>query len=119
MKNVKKKIINLTPHAITLIDDMGNKNIIPSNGTLRVSTQDIVTGMINNIPTYKVNFSGVDLPEEIMKLALSEQAIFIVSKITLDAIKQKYPDIADKFYITHKTVRDKDGVIIGARGLAQ
>lgn len=108
-----QKLVNLTPHAITLMDD--NENIIfviePSGNIARVSvrTERTETFEINNmeIATSKSVYGEVEnLPEA------EEGVIYIVSSL----VAQRVPERSDVF-IPNESVRDDKGRIIGCKSL--
>ena len=99
------KIINLTPHEITLC---GKK--LPSSGVARVATVTRQVAEINGIPVNKVSFGEVNgLPEA------KKDTIYIVSKIVAEAVKGQRNDI----YIVDKTIRNEQGQIVGCEALAK
>lgn len=99
------KIINLTPHEITLC---GKK--IQSSGVARVATTTKQVDQINGIPVNQVSFGQVNgLPEA------QKNTIYIVSKIVAEAVKGQRNDV----YIVDKTVRNEQGQIIGCEALAK
>lgn len=53
-------MLNLTPHAITLIASDGRETVIPPSGTVaRVSTTEEVAGMLDGIPVVIRRFGDV------------------------------------------------------------
>jgi hypothetical protein len=104
---MKKTIVNLTPHELTLD---GEK--IKSSGMLRVETSQKKIGSINGVDIMEKTFGKVeDLPEK------KEDTVYVVSSITASAIKEQYPERGD-FLIVNETIRDDDGHIIGCKNLA-
>lgn len=105
-----KKIINLTPHAVTFMD--GNNNVlsvVESSGIARAEQKRVSIGDVNGIPVNKTEYGKViDLPES------AEDTIYIVSVLTAQAAKGR-----KDLYIVDDTVRDNAGRIIGCRALAQ
>lgn len=105
------RIINLTPHSITFVDDAGNTilTIEPSGQIARCSVTREKIGEINGIPINKSRFGKVEnLPKP------QEDTIYIVSALTAQAVPER-KDV----YITDDAVRDEQGRIIGCRALAQ
>ena len=99
------KIINLTPHEITLCGER-----LPSSGVARVTTTTKQVAEINGIPVNKVSFGQIiGLPEA------QENTIYIVSKIVAEAVKGQREDV----YIVDKTVRNEQGQIVGCEALAK
>jgi len=99
-----KKILNLTPHEITLC---GQK--LPSSGVARVAQTTQQVDQINGIPVNRLTFGQVvGLPEA------QKDTIYIVSKIVAEAVKGQRDDV----YIVDKTVRNEQGQIVGCEALA-
>jgi len=112
------ELINLTPHAVTVVD--GDNNVIasiPSSGVARASQQDVPAGSIEfdgaSIPVVKTEFGGVELPE------LAEGVVYIVSMITVQAAKAVGRSVEDLLFPSGIPIRDANGQIIGVRALAR
>ena len=104
----KMMFVNLTPHAINLVFEGGEKIVQPEPISARVSTIEVEDGIIDSIPAFKLSYGAVqDLPDPI------EGTVFIVSKMVRDAC----PDRLDLYYPT-RLVRDETGRIVGCSGLA-
>lgn len=108
------KIINMTPHALNIIDGNGAVALtIPSSGVARAAQKrehiaDLTVDGVS-IPVSKSTYGAVeDLPAPV------DGVIYVVSALTAQAC----PDRADVF-ITDDPVRDEAGRIIGCRGLAR
>ena len=104
------RIINLTPHSITFVDDVGNTvlTVEPSGQVARCSVAREKIGMIGGIPVNKSRFGEVEnLPEP------EEGTIYIVSALTAQAVPER-----DDVFITDDAVRDEQGRVIGCRALA-
>lgn len=108
-----KKIVNLTPHDINVVDDDGN-NIIsfPSQGTVRLSSDIVSGGSVKdvsgvNIPLTKTSFGNPQgLPDK-------DGRLFIVSSLVAQACPNR-----DDLLIVNDTVRDDSGKIIGCRSFS-
>lgn len=103
-------LVNLTPHAITILDQ-DNKVIetISSSGLARAEQTRERIGDIGGIPVSKTGYGKViGLPDPKVGIA------YIVSVLTAQAA----PDRKD-LYIVDEMVRDGCGNIIGCRALAQ
>lgn len=107
------KLVNLTPHAITMMDD--NENILlviePSGNVARVSvrTERTETFEIDGIAlaTSKSVYGKVEgLPET------EDGVVYIVSSL----VAQRVPEREDVF-IPNESVRDAKGRIIGCKSL--
>ena len=110
-----KEIINLTPHAITIMDDNFNilKVIEPSGQLARVSvhtahTETIVFDNIEIATSESVYGTVEGLPEE------KDGVIYIVSSL----VAQRVPERNDVF-IPNESVRDDHGRIIGSKSLGR
>jgi hypothetical protein len=104
-----KKITNLTPHEVTLVDDNGNiiATFPPSGIVARVSVKTIRVATINNIPISTSSFGEVEnLPEP------NDEEVFIVSSLVAQRCKHR-KDV----FIPNESVRDDKGRIIGCRSL--
>jgi hypothetical protein len=104
-----KRIINLTPHSISLVRD-GKivETIEPSGMIARVSVTSEIIGYINDFEVRKNAYSEVvGLPER------AEDTIYIVSALVAQAAKDR-----DDIVITDGAVRDAEGRIIGCTGFA-
>lgn len=108
-----QKLVNLTPHAITMMDD--NENILlviePSGNTARVSvrTERTETLAFDDVvlATSKSVYGSVEgLPE------IEEGVVYIVSSL----VAQRVPEREDVF-IPNESVRDDKGRIIGCKSL--
>jgi len=115
------KIINLTPHTITIVGE-GNKfalNIEPSGklarvtavtetvGTITVKTDVNVLTTSFKVPITTTRYGEVEgLPDP------SPDTIYVVSSL----VAGRVPDREDVF-IPNESVRDEEGRIIGCRSL--
>lgn len=97
------RIVNLTPHAITLCGQT-----YESEGCARVYSTKQVVGHIDGIPVNMVQYGEIyGLPEPV------EGTIYIVSAIVAQRANR------DDCYIVDETVRDEHGRIIGCNALAR
>lgn len=106
------RLINLTPHDITIVGDDKNL-VIPSTGVARVApTTDVVGTVVVDgftIPMTKTKFGQVNgLPEP------QADTLFVVSRLVAEALPMR-----DDLVIVNQTVRDEQGRIIGAKSLAR
>ena len=103
-----EKIVNLTPHKVTLIDNGRKKEYPPSGKVARVKTFDWWVHTLDGFPVYK----GV--PREVEYLPEEEYGVwYIVSLQVLQHCKDREDLIAPD---TSRAVRDEEGNIIGVRG---
>lgn len=108
------KLINLTPHEITLILEGGELYIPPTGTVARCTTNRVTVGEVEiegfKVPINKTEFGEVEnLPQP------EEGTYFIVSAIVAQAMAGKRDDLL----IPDDAVRDEQGRIIGARALAR
>lgn len=115
MERNKTKVVNLTPHEITIMDNEGRViKRFPSDGIARLSTRTVhckpfVMDDRVIIPSSKTVFGEVEnLPDP------EEGTIYIVSNL----IAQANPDRRD-LVIPNESVRDEKGRIIGCRSLGR
>lgn len=103
-----KKIVNLTPHNLTIHNGEGESTTIaPSGIVARVAATKSQTGCIDGIPMFKTSFGEIqDLPET------QEGVIYITSLLVAQAAKR-----ADVFS-PGELLRDEAGQPIGCLGLA-
>jgi len=109
---MEKKLVNLTPHTVTLV--CGNKtvDIQPSGQVARVSATAQQVGTITidgfDFPVVKTVFGDVQgLPEP------AENTIYIVSTLVLSAAQGRNDLVAPN---TGAAIRDADGKIVGVPG---
>lgn len=107
-------IINLTPHAVNIVDEKGNTiKTFESAGVARATQKDVEVGMLEDIPLIETTFGEpVDLPE------YSQGMYYIVSALTAKAASLSGRGTED-LLLTGKTVRNNDGQIIGCQALAR
>lgn len=102
MVNVKKNVVNLTPHPVTIGD-----RTIESSGIVRVEEEKKFTGYIDGIPVYETKYLDCqNLPSE------QDDTIYIVSIIVVQAC----PSRTD-LYTPGDLLRDAKGRIIGCKGI--
>jgi len=107
MKNIKKTIVNFTPHDIHLHLDFGIRTI-PANGEVaRVKQAVAVVGNCVGVPICKPTFGEVEgLPPEMNSI------LIIVSAIVKNALPNRIDLVSPG-----ELVRDNDGRIIGCKSL--
>jgi len=111
MTNKEAKIINLTPHEITVVASNGDVLMkIPVSGQVaRCSVTRTVIGKLGGIPVVRSVMGEVEgLPPE------SEGVYFVVSRVVAEAMK----GVRDDLIIPDDSVRDAEGRIIGCKGFA-
>lgn len=109
------KVINLTPHAVTLVAQDGTPSlVIPASGQIaRVSCETVVAGHIEvegvSIPiTHNVYGEVQNLPPQ------TPGTIYVVSSLVANCV----PYRADVL-IPNESVRDSGGFIIGCKSLGK
>jgi len=114
------KIVNLTPHPVTLIGSEGQVTIPSSGQLVRAREVREVRGTITldqagALPVLAISYGEPEgLPEP-----LEADTIYIVSALAAQAIRAHRPDIADHFFVVSDPVRDETGRIVGAKALAR
>lgn len=106
-------IINLTPHAINLIDTDGNVHVIPASGIVARAVQKTVeAGNLDTIRLVRTAFGApIDLPDP------EEGVYYIVSAILVSSARAAGRTVADLLLLAD-TVRDEQGRIVGCKALA-
>lgn len=126
------KIINLTPHDITVIDASTvtfNKDIrknvvdplfgdpvvvatIPSSGVASAEITTVADGVINGVPMYKKQITGCDaLPDA------DDDTVFVVSALYVSAYRAVNGN-TDKLFTIADPVYTPDGkTIVGSLGI--
>ena len=100
---MKKKLINMTPHVINVLDDEDNIiQSIPSTGEIRLSMETEIIDNVNGIPLTATKFGKPKgLPDK------EEGVLIIVSRMIKTAIDR------DDLIVPAEIKRGKDGAIIG------
>ena len=101
------KMINLTPHKISIVVSDGTIEIPPSGQVARCAAVQTAAGDANGIPLVRQVFGQVEsLPEQ------EQGTIFIVSAL-VRAAESTRPDLASPGDL----VRDSAGAVVGCRNL--
>jgi hypothetical protein len=114
------RLVNLTPHPITLIGDRGEVTIPPSGQVVRAREVREVLGSIQldgagTLPVIRVSYAEPEgIPEP-----LEPETTYVVSALAAAAIRTHRPELADHFFVVSDPVRDESGRVIGARALAR
>ncbi len=105
---METKILNLTPHPITICDGNGVKiREIPSSGLVRLKAVTVPAGAVNGIPVTKTEFGQAEgLPD------FQEGTYYIVSQLVKTALPGR-----EDLLVPAEVVRDASGVIIGCKSL--
>ena len=109
-----KKILNLTPHAVSFVAEDGSllMKVEPSGQVARCKTETRVVAQVEVdgilIPETETVFGDVEgLPDP------EEGVIYLVSSLVAQAAKR------DDVVIPNESVRDAEGRIIGCRSLGR
>ena len=99
------KLINLTPHDVTLIKD-GETKTYPSQGVARVRETSKQVGDYQGVPIYEVNYGEPEgLPKE------KEGVFYIVSGLILSALRGKRNDLLSPYGL----IRNDKGQVVGCK----
>lgn len=105
-----KHVVNLTPHAITILSRWDGKVLAryePEETPARVSSETVHMGDLNGIPVTQTIFGEVTgLPPE------EENTWYIVSRMVAEAAKGRVD-----LLVPGLQVRDDDGRVIGCQSL--
>ena len=100
------KIVNVTPHAISVLGQDGNTRVFPPSGTpARVSSRSVAMTAIDGMAVVKTVFGEVEnlpVPEE--------GTFFVVSGLVLDTSRR--PDLL----APGELIRDPEGKPLGCKG---
>lgn len=111
------KIVNLTPHAITVLKNGEEIAVYETSGSIaRCESKTVAVGEIAGIPLTETRFGKLYLIDRNrVKHELPEQqdgTFYIVSALVARAAQR------DDFVIVNDTVRDDDGRIVGCQSFA-
>lgn len=105
-----EKVINMTPHPITICDDDGNilRQIMPCGRWIRLSHETVSAGFdVDGIPVTVTKFGDpIGLPP------YEEGVFYVVSQLVKNALTDR-----QDLLVPAETVRDERGRIIGCRSL--
>jgi hypothetical protein len=103
---LKVKLINLTPHTVKLVNELGVLELY-SQGVARVSSTQTEVGRVIGVPVVKATFGEVTgLPEPV------EGTMYVVSALVRGALPNR-TDLASP----GDPVRDEAGNVVGAKSL--
>lgn len=111
---MEKKIINLTPHAIIIMDDNGNViQTFESMGIARADSTETTVDSVNGIDIVKMSYGNpIGLPD------YADDTVYIVSMLTISAAIA-VGRTTDDLLTTAALVRDDQGRIIGCKKLCR
>jgi hypothetical protein len=106
------RIVNLTPHAVTVLGQDGKAVVIPPSGTLaRVSVRRNQVSRLEidgtAVPVYSTDYGGIEgLP------APEAGTYYIVSRAVAEAARR------DDLLVPDDLVRDAGGAVVGCRSFS-
>jgi len=106
MNNLKLKLVNLTPHTVKLVNEIGVLELF-SAGVARVSSTQTEVGRVVAIPVVRATFgevTGLPAPEE--------GTMYVVSALVRGALPGR-TDLASP----GDPVRDEAGQVVGCKSL--
>jgi hypothetical protein len=104
------RILNYTPHTISLLDGDGHTTEYTSNGVARCKEQKTIIGSAGGYPVYSITYGELSgLPD------VEDNTVIIVSALAAQAAKATG---RNDCYIVADTVRNDAGQVVGAKGLA-
>ena len=107
------KIVNLTPHEITVYKDGVVALTLPSEGVARADSKSVIIDSVNGIDITRVIFGEpIDLPEP------EDDTFYVVSRITIESAATS-GRTTDDLLTTDRLVRDENGRVIGCESFAR
>lgn len=110
---MESRIVNLTPHTVTLVTDEDQFDLPPSGQVARCSPTTKVVDVLQvggmNVPirvTWMGEVSGLPEPED--------GVLYLVSRVVAETLSQR-----GDLIITDDTVRDDNGRIVGCRAFGR
>ena len=104
-----KKMINLTPHKVTLLVSSRESIVLESKGQARLTTDTIVVGNINGVSVTETVFGEVEgLPHP------EQNTIYIVSRLIVESCKERRD-----LYFPNELIRDDKGIILGCKSISR
>ena len=105
-------VVNLTPHALNLVTDSGTVTVPPSGAVARVTVTREPAGTVTldgvSVPLYRTTYGAVEgLPDP------APDTLYVVSAVVAAAARDR-----DDLVVPDDLVRDEQGRVVGARGLA-
>ena len=112
------KILNFTPHAVTVFADDGKQTTFAPVGLARASQTAVIVGEIDlltgSVPVKKMTFGAVEgLPE-----TAADDEYFIVSAITAQAAEATNHPLRARLLVVADPVRNDDGQIVGCKSFS-
>jgi len=109
------RLVNLTPHAVTVRLESGDRVFEPSGQVARVAVSSTKTDEIDGIPVVSQTYGQIEgLPEP------QEGTIFIVSMVVRQAAQaQGRMDVVSPDTSPQGAIRDEAGRIVAVRGFVR
>lgn len=106
------KLVNLTPHVISLVVDGETVVVAPEGTVARVAQEETVKSVVVvdgvSVPVMETKFGEVEgLPDP------EDDTLFIVSRLVKSAVPHR-----DDVVVPGRQLRDVEGRIVGAAGLS-
>ena len=114
------KILNFTPHAVTVFDSDGDPlATYKPSGLARAKQSYVIVGQVEvepeSVPLKRITFGEVDgLPKDV-----DPDTYFIVSAITAQAARATNHPLADRLLVVADPVRNAEGQIIGCKAFSK
>jgi hypothetical protein len=111
------RLVNLTPHPVVILAEVPVE-VPPSGSVARAKESREYVGAVEHwgvpVPLFRVKYGE---PEGLPKV--EHGTYYIVSSLAAQAIKAHLPpEVAERFVVVTNLLRDEEGRVIGARGLA-
>ena len=105
-------LVNLTPHVLNLVTGSGTVTVPPSGTVARVAVTRKPAGTVTvdgvQVPLYRTTYGAVEgLPDP------APDTLYVVSAVVAAAARDR-----DDLVVPDDLVRDEQGRVVGARGLA-
>lgn len=117
MNATKVTLVNLTPHAVSLIVGDGGSVTIPPSGIVcrAASTSKDIAAIETGVGLIPVRRIEYGRPEGLP--APAPNTVYIVSALAAQAIRAYHPE-RDDVVVVADAVRDEAGRVVGAKALA-
>lgn len=107
------KLVNCTPHPVTIIKENGSIEIFaPLGFAPRIKYNEKIVSYIGDVPIFKIEFDSIDWDG----LMVLEGETYIVSSLLKEEANKIYGE--GKFVSPYNPVRNDEGQIIGCRGFS-
>lgn len=109
------RIINLTPHQVTVRTESGDRVFEPSGQVARVAVTSVQTDEIDGIPVFEQTFGDIEgLPDP------EEGTIYLVSMMVRQAAQEQgRTDVVSPDTSPQGAIRNEQGQIVAVRGFVR